>query len=253
MPRVGLLGKQAGGSGPSYTTQGVVLDGTTTYLHRAGNFTGDTDGPLGIFSLWFNVTGGNGATSRALMRNVSSATVNVSLLSTNQLSVNLSAVGNSPAFTFASTATVLAGTGWHHLLAAWDTNHAAGLKIGQMYLDGINVRATPGDVGAAFNIDYTRGDTGIGAAANGINKFTGYMAELYFNDQEYVDISSLVNRYKWRGLTDHPADLGADGSTPTGNPPRLYIKGPSAAWATNLGTGGNLTVVGAFTDSPTNP
>jgi hypothetical protein len=256
MPRINLLGTRSAITAPSYTTQGVDNQNGAAYLHRGAVFTGMADGPLGIFSCWFALTapysGSGGA--MALLRNHTSLTCSVALSTTLQLSATLTNSGGTISLS-ASTANpiVAVDSVWHSLICAWDTNHAAGLKIFQAYLDGVNLNPTITDAGAAFNVNYTHGDYGIGAADNGISLFRGYMDEVYFNSAEFLDMSNLVNRYKFRGLTDHPANLGADGSTPTGTQPICYIKGGQAAWATNLGSGGNLTKVGTFLDSPTNP
>jgi hypothetical protein len=54
-----------------------------------------------------------------------------------------------------------------------------------------------------------------------------------------------------------PVDLGADGSTPFGTAPVVYCHrssaDPAASFATNLGTGGVLTLAGVLTDPVDNP
>jgi hypothetical protein len=250
MPFVDGVGSTGSIASDSYVNHGVVFDGVNDYLHRGSALTGDADGPLGILSFWFKITGGNGASSRAILRNHSTATVNVSLVSTNKLNITLNALGGTPSFSGTSTTVFLADpTTWHHFIASWDTNHAAGAKILNMYVDGINVNPVLTDTGAAFNINYTRGDWGIGAADNGINKFTGELGEFYFNTHEFLDVTQLPVRYKFRSLTDCPADLGENGQLPTGTSPILYLNGDKSTFNHNNGTGGDMIVVGALDDS----
>ena len=48
-----------------------------------------------------------------------------------------------------------------------------------------------------------------------------------------------------------PANLGADGSTPTGTQPILYLANPFATFQNNLGSGGNFTENGELTEGRT--
>jgi len=50
-----------------------------------------------------------------------------------------------------------------------------------------------------------------------------------------------------------PADLGSNGSTPTGTQPLIYFNGDAASAGTNAGSGGNFTINGSPTDAETNP
>src|SRR3546814_7073174 len=45
----------------------------------------------------------------------------------------------------------------------------------------------------------------------------------------------------------------ADGSTPTGSAPLVFLSGATASWHTNKGTGGGFTENGALTDAATDP
>ena len=49
------------------------------------------------------------------------------------------------------------------------------------------------------------------------------------------------------------ADLGVDGSTPTGVSPLVYLNGTAATYNANLGTGTDFTIVGALANAPSTP
>ena len=58
------------------------------------------------------------------------------------------------------------------------------------------------------------------------------------------------NRLKFLTASGEPADLGADGSTPTGTQPLIYLANATATFQNNLGSGGNFTENGALTAGP---
>ncbi len=89
----------------------------------------------------------------------------------------------------------------------------------------------------------------IGSDENANNKFHGDIAELYWTN-EYIDLSSASNRLKFLTASGEPANLGADGSTPTGTQPLIYLANATATFQNNLGSGGNFTENGALTAGP---
>jgi len=106
-------------------------------------------------------------------------------------------------------------------------------------------------------INYTVESWVVGASSTGTFKFNGAIAELWFNMGQYLDFSVEANRRKFISATGKPVNLGSDGSTPTGVAPIVYqrINGGDAAagFATNLGTGGNFSVVGSLDIASTSP
>jgi hypothetical protein len=69
---------------------------------------------------------------------------------------------------------------------------------------------------------------------------------LWFNT-EYIDFSQEANRLKFFDAFNNPVDLGADGSTPTGSQPLIYMN-EGFHLGTNLGSGGNFTPQNTPTD-----
>ena len=93
-------------------------------------------------------------------------------------------------------------------------------------------------------------DSGIGSEPAGGAKLNGCLAELYFNQAEYLDLDVTANRRKFNTASLKPTSLGADGSLPTGTAPILYHRvadgAAASTFATNLGTGGNFTITGTL-------
>jgi hypothetical protein len=90
---------------------------------------------------------------------------------------------------------------------------------------------------------------GANAAAGTGRMRNHYEAEVYFAPGQYVDLSDPDELDKF--LPTIPK--GADGSTPTGVQPWLYLSGDTANWHINKGTAGGLTEVGALTTAPDVP
>ena len=64
-------------------------------------------------------------------------------------------------------------------------------------------------------------------------------------------MSTATNRLKFLAADGKPANLGADGSTPTGTQPILYLANPFGTFQNNLGSGGNFTENGELTEGRT--
>ena len=110
-----------------------------------------------------------------------------------------------------------------------------------MYIDG--VQETP--VGGTLTddtIDYTTSNHSVASSNTGSVKFDGCISELYVNYDDYLDFSVEANRLLFRSAAGDPVSLGADGSTPTGSQPIIYM--PEGDASSNSGYGGNYTYGG---------
>jgi hypothetical protein len=230
----------------AFTAVAVNFDGTNDWLTRTAPLTALLDGKTGTVSLWFNKLGGD-ATIMQFMQ-TTTPRFKVSFFSTNALEV----VGNNAAGTIIlhlrTSTTYLAGSGWRHLLASWDLNATTGL----LYINdaapalGTNIRTND-------TIDYTNLDFAVGAQVAGGQKFNGDLSEVFFHSG-FIDISVEANRRLFRSAAGKPVSLGANGSTPLGTQPSLYLGNPLATWHVNLGSGGPLSVTGgALTAASTSP
>ena len=76
--------------------------------------------------------------------------------------------------------------------------------------------------------------------------YRGGLAEYYYAPGQYINFNIESNRRKFINADGTPVDLGADGSTPTGSRPMLYLSlrdGEAATeFATNRGFGSNFTI-----------
>jgi hypothetical protein len=131
-------------------------------------------------------------------------------------------------------------------------NAAAGAKVIHVYDDAGIVAGSKVDASAAFMADYTRIGWGVAAAASGANAFNGALAEVFFAPGQFLDLSVQANREKFI-LGGRPVSLGADGSTPLGVVPLLYLKNPAASCGVNSGSGGDFTIMGAPAVASTAP
>lgn len=246
----------AGGGVPVYLTSSADFDGTNDYMTRGAGLTGAADSKVGILSFWHRMDGGDGAQKAIL-----AASTTVGGASSRQL-VFFNGVSNRLQIVFkdAADATVLNATtgasfttsaSWHHFLISWNL----ATSQCQIYVDDIVDTNTPSITNA--NIDYTLADWSIGAQPNGSIKLNGCLAEFYFNTATSLDLSVVDNRRKFRSVSGKPVDLGVSGSTPTGSQPIIYQKiasgGVASDFATNLGSGGNLTVTGSLDLGSTSP
>jgi hypothetical protein len=119
--------------------------------------------------------------------------------------------------------------------------------VGQMAInDGTDTGALSFALNA--NIAYsTLTDWSIGALPGGGVKITALVSEFWFDTRYVGDLTSAPVRAKFN-VGGHPVSLGADGSTPTGFQPLIYLHTAVPSWEANLGSGGGLTENGTLTD-----
>lgn len=138
---------------------------------------------------------------------------------------------------------------WHHVGMSFDDDGGMQLVIdGADQLDPSSTNELqsgdiwPSDEGALTNlvVGHQPTDTTIG------------LAQLWFSPDVALDWSSPAVLAKFYDA-GAPVDLGADGSTPTGDQPALYFGNPAASVEENLGYAGAFTKVGAPVDSATQP
>jgi lysophospholipase L1-like esterase len=244
-----IVGSSGGAAvpGAGYVATAWDFDGTNDYTTRGANLTGVIDGKQGSFSAWVKVGGTNG-TFRMLFSNattVGGATnrATIFLNSDNKVAVaGVDASGNT-ILHLISTSGIASGTGWLHILASWDLATPGARHLYISDVDEVNEV-----VFTNANIDYAGADWSVGALPSGANKWTGGVAELWFDDS-YLDFSVEANRRKFISDGGAPVSLGADGSVPTGAAPAAYTKN----FAANLGAGGDFTVAGALVASASVP
>jgi hypothetical protein len=227
----------AGGAG-AYACDSADFDGTNDYLHRASDWTSNADSDVGIFSVWFQYEGGNGSTMSFM--GITDGEWNMTRTdSSNIFTMKL----NPPydQFSFSTGSQANDDDTWHHLIFSW--NAAANYEA--MYLDG-NLDANAPDGTNDFN--WTQAAHSACANVSGSSKVNGMVADLYLNNIAHLDLGIAANMLKFRSVAGKPVDLGADGSTPTGSAPRVFlhldVDETAANFAVNAGTGGDYVVTG---------
>lgn len=236
----------SGNGGAGYTTAAVNFDGTNDYITHSADLTGAANSKLGILSAWVN----RDADGLARFIDTKFSLIQIIFLSGNTFQIQLRNASGAGIILSIATSAIVDADGWTHIMASWDmagpTTH--------LYVDGVsdNTVTTATDA----TIDYTHLNWTVGAEDDGDAKYTGDIADLYFNTAEYLDLSVAGNRAKFIDASGKPVDLGADGSTPTGTAPIMFHKADAATpanFANNLGGGGNFTVQGALTNASSTP
>lgn len=204
--------------------------------------TGNTDSYVGSISLWFRKDGGDGSSMfLAVMggTQVRIDTSNKMHITTRDGALNILTDTDSVG---AYTAT----SAWHHLATSWDTNHAAGAKLSQLYIDGANVLNAIADVSAAAQVGNTTGFSTHSVLAGSdpsSPSFNGSLAEVYMQQASRIDFSVAANLQKFRSAAGKPVSLGPTGALPTGVAPIIYFKNPIATITHNSGSGGDFSTV----------
>jgi len=235
----------------SFTVNAVNFDGTNDYLNHGVELTGATDDSDAIFSLWFNLTGGDGSFMN--FYNSPSNRIEFRRQDGGQLRFGIRNSANASLWEFQSTSTFTtsSNSGWHHFLAA--VSMVGGNIKTQVYLD--DVVLAKADLGGivAGSLDWTQSSFFIGVHNSIVQMLNADLADVYLNNGEFLDITDVNNRRLFIDASGKPVDLGSDGSTPTGNPPLIFLSGATDSWHTNKGTGGGFTETGALTTASTSP
>lgn len=253
------------GAAPITGIQGVVFNGTDNYIHKSTAFTGAADSTGLTLSLWVKLNSNTAAHGKHTIISTTHTYMDIPTGSGGTTADAFYAAAFNTGFSaylaqVASTATITVSDGWTHLLLAMNTNFSAGNKLCYVYQDGVDITGSLTDSSAAFTMDLTTaGPSGqwtfFASSGHNLAFLDGAVAEILF-ENTYVDITNSSERLKFRTSGGKPADVGADGSTPFGTQPLIYLscKSSNAAdIANNLGTGGGMTLAGSVTLSDTSP
>lgn len=216
--------------------QSVSFGGTQAY-NRGADFTGNADGKVGTVSFWINFQGGDGALQVVY---AVGAVSEIQRRSTNTMRFDFYTSAVAQVFRVATNTSITASSGWCHFLCAWDA--VAGVT--QLYLNDVSDITVESAI-VNSTIDYTQSDHFIGQRSGGTNRVNAYLAEFWFDNANYMDISVTENRRKFITSDRKPEFLGLSGERPTGSAPRMFFSGDSTSFVTNRGTGGGMTTIGS--------
>ena len=236
-----------------YTLQtGVDFDETTPDYGSGVDTSSASDTKFLLLSFWLKL-----GTSRTLWDNVFYINGNRILVrfdnaSTAFVEVVAADTVGSETLKIRSDA-VFTESVWHHALIA----ATLGSTTAQIWVD--DTEAEDAGYGGRNVTDPTVGidwsdvtGASVGADGAGGNSLKGAIQEVYITN-EYVDISVEANRRKFITAAGKPAVLDSDGSLPTGTQPLIYLRNEFSTFQNNLGSLGNFTENGTFTDEGTLP
>jgi hypothetical protein len=230
----------AGGGG--FTANTAVFDGTSDYMEKITPMTGVTDAKTVTVSFWIKFDSGDGQ-QRYIYTMGSGSSDKFRVIRTTGNKIGLT--GIAPAGTTVLTATsgtsVTVASGWTHVYIAIDLANSANRHI---YFNGSEDGSVTWttytdslmDLDPGTDAFYVGSDLGTG------NKLSAALAELWFNDSYFNDTTKFISG-------GDPISLGANGQTPTGSAPALYLSlnGSGNSWATDSsGNGNNFTVGGTL-------
>ncbi len=230
-------------SGGTFTYHATGFSGDDR-LERDGALTGITATNTWTVSFWFKFTDAayDGSVMTVLFFG-DYTTANpfvVDRTSGNLIRVACRDSSNGILVNLFTSATFTAGGGWHH---AFISNNGT---TSNLYIDGASDKNESSQSATSVPFTYT----GTSPAADwsiGMFPDTNFPAAMKISELWFSNTYTAAPT-NWRSGSA-PANLGSDGSTPTGTAPLIYLKDPAALFATNSGTGGNFTVkTGTLTD-----
>lgn len=228
---------------PPYSVSATKFDGSSNWLNSTG-LASIADSKVGSFSCWVRLD--------------STGQQDIFVIGTGprfKLEFNsgkFSFVGknssNTTILNIATTTTYSSGTTWYNILASWNLATATAY----LYVNNASDLTSTTLTNDTINYSDTSLNTFVGRANAGA-LLNSCLAELWFDPTTAIDFSNSSNRAKFIDSNGLPVSLGADGSTPTGSQPILYLKDSYVSFGTNSGSGGNFTVNGVLTAASTTP
>jgi len=247
----------AGYANPLRVVDAADFDGTNDYMSRGADLTGSVDSKSGILSVWVRFDGGDGAVQFILDNSAALGIYKFWLYKTagNELRIIGRTTAGSAVLELYSASTYTSGATWRHILASWDLATSGARSF---YISDVDDLGTSTTINSN-PVEFTTGAFYVGDSPIGLpgSKVNGALADVYFAPGQYLDFSLVTNRRKSISASGKPVHLGTDGSLPTGTAPLLYLhlddSEAVANFATNRGTGGDLTVTGALDTASSSP
>lgn len=237
---LGMTGLVSRRAAVPYAANAVNFDGTNDYLNKSGALNGIANGKIIVVNAWLQLKQ-LGRTHSILRDNAGFDFL--FLINTNN-KVYVEAWNGLSARLALTSSAALALNAWTHVFLYADLTDPA--KRGLYINDGLD---------AATWSTYVNGDIdwigatsfSVGGTFSGTVLARGDMADVWLSTSQWVNGGLEATRRKFISAAGKPVDLGADGSTPTGTAPTIFLSGATATWHTNLGTGGGFTETGELT------
>lgn len=239
------MGSLIGSFNYGYVPNAVQFNGST-YVQRGADFGGNADGKTGIFFARLKFLGGD-STLQYLYTGTGER-MRVTRTAGNLIAFRGQNSGGTTIFNISSVVTVTSASGWVSVLASWD------LAATNAWLYVNDVSSLTTTTNTNDTIDYTVANHSVGATLAGASILNCAVSQFYLNFATSLNLSTASNRRKFVDADGRPVNLGADGSTPTGAAPILYLANAAASFHTNLGGGGGMTVTaGSFSNYTPRP
>jgi hypothetical protein len=235
----------------AYAAVAADFDGTNDYLSaNAGTLTfgSSTKGTLSFWFYWNEASWPSG-TQRLMdfLTTGGNQRFTVSTASTGRLTMNIKNSAGTILWAYTTNNSTFATQTWYHFAISWD----AATNSFQAYKNGVSL--SPSVTVTNDTPDWTNVTRGtVGAANAGTTKSTIFLADLYLNSEEQMDLASSTVLAKFIS-GGKPVDLGTNGSTPSGNQPEVFLSGAIGSWQTNKGTAGGFTENGDITTASSSP
>ena len=213
------------------------FDGDDDYL--SGAMTA-ADGKVGLISFWFKPD--VNASDEGILANTSQW-FEVKLNSANRVDIQGWSTGPTTRRLWIRS-TAVGNSIWHHAAASWNL----ATPVSHLYINGVSDNSGP--VNTDANIAYDQAAWSVAARTGGTNPLDGSISELYFA-LEYLDLSIAANLQKFRTAEGRQVYLGADGSTPTGTQPLIYVKPTWTVGVLNAGANAGSDIDFTVNGAPT--
>lgn len=216
------------------------FNGTSDYLSRSSDLTGNADGKTLTFSCWVFLGPLVSGTSQRVMYATDSSDNGIAINISDTGVVGLEAgSGGSWSMQASTTSLPIGLNAWTHILISFDLTNSSNRYI---YINDVAASVTWNLYGNS-NIDFTRSTHYIGAWGNGTRKINDNMAHFYL-DYTYRDLSTESNR---RLFIDANGGSTSASSLAALNPIMYLPMTTAYAVGKNAGTGGDFTANGSPT------
>lgn len=163
----------------------------------------------------------------------------VSVSSSGSLNVGAWAINGLNVLSLNTASGVIQPDVYYRVLASWEQGVSD-----ELWINGVDAHDLGVYSNTANDFDSAATVVSVGAAPSPSGEINGSIRGLYVNIGTTVDFSDADERAKFFLADGRWADMGADGSTPTGAAPLVWLPNAYSTFHENEGTGGDFTVTG---------
>lgn len=221
-------------------TNALIFDGSTNYMTRGAGLTGAADSKQFTASIWLYIDADASTGLRWVFEDDTTESNRFVVVSGDVFEITAS--NSAGTIILRTTSKPLLRETFNHVLVSVDLANPARNHLYVNDADALDVTTTFTN----DTIDFTRSNWAVGAQVTGADFFDGMLAEFWFEDGLYLDLTIEANRRKFISANGRPVNLGPTGAQVTGTAPILYLSQSDNNFADNEGTGGNFTPLGSF-------